>query len=98
MLVVLDDFWTCSFVVSEDILFQEIGGETVLLNLQSEHYFGLDPIGTRIWQVLAETSSPASVVQCLITEFDVAEAQLRGDVLRLIGELVESGLVTQRAA
>ena len=40
--------------ISEDVLFQEVGGETVLLDLASEQYFGLDAVGTRIWQLLGE--------------------------------------------
>jgi hypothetical protein len=40
--------------VNDDVLFQELQGEAVLLNLKSGVYFGLDPVGTRIWQLFAE--------------------------------------------
>ena len=40
--------------ISPEALFQELDGETVLLNLQSERYYGLDDVGTRMWQLLAE--------------------------------------------
>src|SRR5262249_46846096 len=37
-------------VVSKDVLVQELGGESVLLNLNGGRYFGLDEVGTRMWQ------------------------------------------------
>ena len=87
------DIWNCHITLSPDILHQELGGETVLLNLVTEHYFGLDPVGSRIWQVLGETGRAAAVIEALLTEYDVDEATLRTDVQRLIGELAGAGLV-----
>jgi hypothetical protein len=43
--------------VSPEVLFQEVGGEAVLLDLKSESYFGLDDVGMRIWQLLQEQGS-----------------------------------------
>ena len=40
--------------ISPEVMSQEVSGETVLLDLQSESYFGLDEVGTRIWQLLQE--------------------------------------------
>ena len=45
--------------VSPEVLFQEVGGEAVLLDLASESYFGLDDVGMRIWQLLQEQGSLA---------------------------------------
>lgn len=87
------DIWNCPITLSPDILHQELGGETVLLNLVNEHYFGLDPVGSRIWQVLGETGRAPAVVETLLAEYDVDEATLRADVERLIGELAGAGLV-----
>lgn len=88
------DIWNTPVSVAPDVLHQELGGETVLLNLTNESYFGLDEVGTRIWQVLAETSSPSEVVTRLLVEYDVTPEQLRGDVERLVMQLAEAGLVS----
>ena len=88
------DIWNSPVSVAPDVLHQELGGETVLLNLTNESYFGLDEVGTRIWQVLAETSSPSEVVARLLAEYDVSPEQLRGDVERLVTQLAEAGLVS----
>lgn len=89
----MSSIWTQTIKQSDDVLHQELSGETVLLNLKTEHYFGLDPVGTRIWQVLGETSSAERVVQQLLTEYEVDENTLRADVERLIGELSKAGLL-----
>ena len=43
--------------ISAEVLAQEIGEETVLLGMNSESYFGLDEVGTRIWQLMQEQSN-----------------------------------------
>lgn len=87
------DIWSVAVRITPDVLHQEMGGETVLLNLANEKYFGLDLVGTRVWQLLNETQSANDVVTRLTEEYDVPTEQLRADVARLINELVAAGLV-----
>lgn len=89
----MDDFWSKQLTVSDNVLHQELGGETVLLNLDTEHYFGLDEVGTRIWQLLAERLAPGVIVGRLLDEYEAQEEQVRADVQRLVGELVAAGLI-----
>ena len=56
------------FVISDEVLSQEINGETVLLDLESESYFGLNEIGTRIWQVLESEHCVAETLDTLSDE------------------------------
>ena len=79
--------------ISEDVLFQEVGGETVLLDLASEQYFGLDAVGTRIWQLLGEGADRETVVDVLHEEYDVRRETLAEDVAKLLDELAEAGLI-----
>ena len=72
---------------------QEVGGESVLLDLASERYFGLDPIGTQIWQLLADEPTLAQVHARLCTEFDATPVQIETDLLALAQELAAAGLV-----
>ena len=78
---------------SDDVLVQEVGGESVLLDLASERYFGLDPVGTRIWALLGEHGSLQTINDTLCEEFDAEPARIRSDLLALVGELAEAGLV-----
>ena len=72
---------------------QDLAGESVLLNLETEEYFGLDEVGTRIWQTLAEKDSIQTALDSLLAEYDVEPEQLQQDVETLIKELLAHGLV-----
>jgi len=78
---------------SDEVLFQEIGGEAVLLDLASERYFGLDPIGSRIWALLEGDQQLQRVHEVLCGEYDAEPEQIRIDMLVLIDRLAEAGLV-----
>ena len=54
---------------SEQVLSQDVGGEAVLLDLASEQYFGLNAVGTRIWQLLETPITLSDVHRVLCTEF-----------------------------
>lgn len=81
------------FVRSSDVLFQEVGGEAVLLDLASETYFGLNPVGTRIWQLLGDGSALQSVRDALVAEYDATPEQIESDLLTLATQLSDAGLV-----
>lgn len=81
-------------VVSPEVLVQEVGGEAVLLDLASESYFGLDDVGTRIWQLLQAHGSLRTVFDRMLSEYEVEPARLEEDLLTHIGELADAGLVT----
>jgi hypothetical protein len=68
----------------------------VLLNLQNDHYYGLDDVGTRMWQRLAEQGQPEAAVQALLADYagQVDEASLRRDLATLIARLAAEGLLT----
>lgn len=89
---------TDQFAVHPSVLSRELSGETVLLNLESGIYYGLDPVGTRIWQLLMQGRTIADICVTMFDEYDVPSDVLRGDVLRLVGELRERGIVTPRAS
>ena len=84
-----------SFAVSKDVLFQEVSGETVLLDLNSEAYFGLDEVGTRIWTLLNEGKTAVEMVDVLLEEYEVERETLEGDVRDLLTALIEAGLIEQ---
>ena len=81
------------FTVSKDVLFQEVSGETVLLDLASEQYFGLDEVGTRVWQLLNEGQSLDAMLEVLLGEYEVERERLVADVRALLASLIEKGLV-----
>jgi hypothetical protein len=85
-------------VISNMVLTQEVRGEIVLLDLSREYYFGLDAVGTRVWQLLGEGKVPKEVITVMLEEYDVSEEQLESDVFGLLGRLCEAGLITLEAS
>jgi hypothetical protein len=84
--------------LSPDVISQEVSGETVLLDLGSENYFGLDEVGTRIWQLIEETGDLQRIYATLLEEYSVEADQLLSDLENLITEISGLGLVTLEAA
>jgi hypothetical protein len=80
--------------ISDNVLFQQINNECVLLDMDSEQYFGLDDIGARIWQLLSEDGDTEKALTLLLTEYETDEKTLRQDLINLITELGNVKLVS----
>ena len=80
--------------VEEEVLFQELEGEMVLLDLKSGFYYGFDGVGARMWQLLSDSSDVETAVHALRAEYDVDEESLRTDLAMLISKLVDAKLLT----
>jgi hypothetical protein len=82
-----------SLAVPDDVIFRELDGEAILLNLATGMYFGLDQIGTRLWALITESGSLRHAVDVMAAEYDVDRPALERDALELTGQLIEKGLV-----
>ena len=80
--------------MSPEVLFRELDGEAVMLDLGTEKYYGLDKVGTRMWQLLEEHDDTEKVIAVLLTEYDVTEERLRQDLAELVENLTEAGLAS----
>ena len=74
------------------VLVRELQGEAVLLNLDTESYYGLDEVGARMWSVVNASDSVEAAFQILLTEYDVDSARLRDDLQALVEEWIEHDL------
>lgn len=77
----------------DSVLVRELDGETVILDLESESYFGLDEVGTRMWALLTTSASIQEAFDGLLDEYDVKADQLRADLTDFITQLVDQGLL-----
>ncbi len=79
--------------ISEDAIFRELDGEAVILQLESGTYFGLDVVGTRLWQLIDQHARLRPVFEAAVEEFDVEPAVLERDLLQLVADLQARRLV-----
>ncbi len=78
---------------SNDVLFQTIFDEAVILSIADGHYFGLNDLATRIWQLLAEHGDSERVISTIMEEYDVDESMLRRDYIAFLAELERRGFI-----
>lgn len=79
--------------IAPDVLFRSVGDEAVLLNLKTELYLGLDPVGTRIWTVLQESASVQEAFDKLLGEYEVDAPKLRADMEEFLAQLKDQQLI-----
>ena len=83
--------------VPDDVLISSLQEESVILNLDSERYYGLDDVGTRMLSVLSTSESIEAAYESLRDEYDVDGQVLRQDLLTLVENLLQKGIVTVAA-
>ncbi len=83
--------------ISDNVIFQEISGESVLLNMGSEQYFGLNEVGTRIWELLTKDGDTAKVLELLQAEYEIDREILTRDFTNLLEEMKKERLITIQA-
>lgn len=79
--------------ITEDVVFHDLQGEVVILNLKRGVYFGLDPVGTRMWHLLQEQRPLQKILEILVGEYDVTEGKCKDDLLGFVASLRAHGLV-----
>ncbi len=73
----------------------ERDGRAILMDLRSGSYFGLDDVGTRVWELLAKGRTPVEIFATVEAEYDVPADRLRADATRFLKTLIELRLVQQ---
>jgi hypothetical protein len=84
--------------VPSNVLIRFLDQESVLLNLDTERYFGLDSVGTRMWQLVTAAHTVEEALAQLVDEYDAPEERLRADLASLLEHLMENGLIIMQPA
>ncbi len=77
-------------------LSSELSEEIVILNVKAGIYYGLDPVGTRVWKLVQTPRTVAEILEALLKEFDAAPADCEQDLMTLLGSLAGAGLIEVR--
>jgi len=89
---------TTDTVVSqiEEIVDSDIDGETVMMSIENGKYFGLDDIGSRIWELIEHPIEVSDLIDTLLERFDVDRETCERDVLKFLNELNEDRILQAR--
>lgn len=79
--------------VAREQVSTELGGEVAILSLSNGVYYGLDPVGAFIWRQIQEPRSVADLRAAIVDEYNVDEEECQADLLRLLSELQDHGLI-----
>jgi hypothetical protein len=80
-------------VVSKDQVSCGLGDEAAIVNLRNGVYYGLDPVGARIWSAVREPVTVAQIRDALLREYDVEPLALECDIRSFLQQLAEQGLI-----
>jgi hypothetical protein len=84
---------TSSVVRTKEILSAEVGNEVVLMSIDKGVYYGLNPVGARVWTLLGEPVLVNEMCEQIVDEFEVTLEQCQEEVLGLLKDMQEQGLI-----
>jgi len=79
--------------VEEEVVSCDLEDEAAILDLKEGIYYGLDPVGARIWKLLQKPVKVGKILETLLEEYEVGEEECRGDLMELLEEMKDNGLV-----
>lgn len=80
--------------IPAQVMARQVGDETVILDLAGGTYYGLDPVGARIWHLMGEGKTLGEICDAMLDEYNVTREALERDVLELAHKLLEQKLIS----
>ena len=78
---------------TKELVSSDLDGETVLLSIETGKYYNMDPIGSRIWELIEEPLSVSKLCDILLNEFEVERKQCEQEVVAFLNKLAGDRLV-----
>lgn len=78
---------------SQELLASSIGDEVVMMSIENSAYYGLDPVGSKIWEMIAEPVRVSQLCDQLMERFEVSAEQCQADVLKFLNEMHDEGML-----
>jgi hypothetical protein len=75
----------------------DVGGEAAILNMKNGVYYGLDPVGAQVWNLLQKPRRVADLHEAMLREYDVEPARCERDLIDLLQSLLAEGLIEIQA-
>ncbi|WP_372072232.1 PqqD family peptide modification chaperone [Tistrella mobilis] len=78
---------------NDDLMIAEIDGEVVLMHVDKGNYYGLDQIGSDIWERMAGPVSVVDLHAALVADYEGDAEEIRADLMELLERMAEHDLV-----
>jgi hypothetical protein len=82
-----------TIIKSPDQISTDLGGEVVILDMQSEEYFSFDGVGARIWEMIETPTTVREILAAILQAYDVEPARAESDLLAVLDEMAQEGLI-----
>lgn len=82
---------------NEDFMFTEVDGESVIMNVETGHYFGLNSVSTDIWNILENEMNYNTLIQKVREQYDIDEETCRTDTRPVIGRMILLKIIHKQA-
>ncbi len=86
------------YVRHADLVTTDMDGDTVMMSIERGEYYGIGGVGSRVWELLEQPVTLATIVTTICAEFDVAEDTCQADMESFVADLVANGLVSTSVA
>ena len=80
-------------VAAEDQISSDLGGESVILNMKTGVYHGLNEVGARVWDLIEKPKAVKDIKQVLLQEYEVEADICTNDLFSLLNSLKTAGLI-----
>ena len=80
-------------VVADEVVSCDLDGEAAILDIKDGIYYGLDPVGAKIWNLIQKPIVLEEIIKIILNEYDVDKDQCTNDIFELIEELLDNRLV-----
>jgi hypothetical protein len=84
-------------VVTKQQLASSIGAETVILGLSAGHYYGVDGVGARVWEIIQKPALVSDIRDRVLAEYDVEPGACETDLLKLLEQMRDAQLIEVQA-
>ena len=83
-------------IVSSQQVSCPLGDEAAILNMKNSVYYGMNPVGATVWNLLKQPKTVAEIRDAIVAEYEVEETRCEQDLLSLLEEMRSEGLIEVR--
>jgi hypothetical protein len=88
---------TSTVLVAKEQVTTNLGDEIIILGFKSGNYYGLDAVGSLIWEKIQQPVTVEAIVRAITKEYSVTQDEALADTIELLERLNAEGLIDVQA-